>query len=101
MTSPHINIRQIKQIDNFHFQIDWSDGTVEKYRLSELQKRCPCAGCIDETTNQRRLSAPLVSDGVKAKSIQSVGYGLRFQFTEGCSFGIYSFAYLKNSGISF
>jgi DUF971 family protein len=96
MPTQRFNIRQIKQIDNHSFQIEWSDGVLATYRLSELQKCCPCARCIDESTNERRASAPVVSENVKAKLIQSVGrYALRIQFTEGCSTGLYNFSYLR------
>lgn len=97
MTDQRIKIRQIQQIDNYHFQIDWVDGTVSRYRLSELQKHCPCAGCVDEATNERRISALSVSETVKAKRIQNVGpYALRILFTDGCSSGIYPFSFLKS-----
>ncbi len=95
-----IAIRQIKQIDNHHFQIEWNDGVMSTYHLEKLQKNCPCAGCVDETTNIRRAAAtatqPLVSEEVRAKSINSVGrYALKVQFTSGCSAGIYDFAMLR------
>lgn len=96
MSTQRITIRNLKQIDNHCFQIEWNDGELDTYRLSELQKQCPCARCVDETTNERRASAPAVAEDVKAKVIQSVGrYALRIQFTEGCSSGIYHFAFLK------
>lgn len=96
MSTQRLNIRQIKQVDNHSFQIEWSDGALCTYRLSELQQCCPCARCVDESTNERRNSAPAVSEHVKAKTIQSVGrYALRIQFTEGCSSGIYNFNFLR------
>lgn len=100
MLKRHLSIRNIKQMDSHSFQIEWSDGMLDSFRLSELQKCCPCAKCVDETTNERRVSAPAVSEDVKAKVIQSVGrYALRIQFTEGCSSGIYHFDFLRTCGI--
>lgn len=97
MATQRINIRRIEQLDNYHFQIVWSDGVLSTYRLSALQSRCPCAKCVDESTNERRNSAPAVSENVKAKTLQSVGrYALRIQFTEGCSTGIYNYAFLRS-----
>ncbi len=89
-------IRQIKQIDNHHFQIEWSDGLSNTYHLTELQKNCPCAGCVDET-NMRRSAPPLALQEVRAITVKSVGrYALKIQFTSGCSSGIYDYALLRN-----
>ena len=93
-------IKQIKQIDNHHFQIDWNDDTTATYHLDKLQKNCPCAGCVDESTNIRKPLATemsLIAEEVRAKSIKSVGrYALKIQFTSGCSAGIYDFEFLRN-----
>lgn len=96
---PQIAIRQIKQVDNYHFQIEWSDGVAKIYRLEDLQKRCPCAGCVDEATGERKSTASVVSQEVRAKAIQSVGrYALKIQFTSGCSTGLYDFSMLYDLG---
>lgn len=92
-----IFIFKIFQVDNHTFSIQWSDGTIQSYRLSELQKQCPCAQCRDEITGEQRITNFRVQEDVRAHYIRSVGrYGLRIQFTTGCSTGIYSFDYLKN-----
>ena len=88
-------IKRIEQKDAHSFLIEWSDGLVKAYRLSELQKKCPCAGCVDEATGERRLDAATVDEDVRASRIVSVGrYALRIFFTSGCSNGIYSFDFL-------
>lgn len=85
-------IRKIEQKDNFTFSIMWSDGLQGDYRLSELQKRCPCAACVDEATGKRLVEEKNVKPDVRATRITSVGrYALRIQFTSGCSTGIYEF----------
>lgn len=90
-----IGIYNIWQKDNHTFCIDWSDGATSAYRLSDLQSRCPCAGCVDEKTGLRVSGG--VKDGVRAVKIESVGrYALRIQFTNGCSNGIFSFDMLRN-----
>ena len=55
-------IKQIKQIDNHHFQIEWSDDTNAIYHLDKLQKNCPCAACVDESTNIRKPLATELID---------------------------------------
>jgi DUF971 family protein len=93
----NISINDIKQIDNHHFQIVWNDGTTGLYRLSDLQKNCPCAGCVDEFTGQRIAPSQSVDENVRAINIQSVGrYALKIKFTSGCSTGIYSYQTLKS-----
>lgn len=94
---PHIAIKNIKQIDNYTFQIDWSDGACGHYRLSDLQNSCPCAACFDEATGRRRASSQAVQPDVRAKFIRSVGrYALKIEFTSGCSTGIYEYAFLRS-----
>ena len=84
-------ITQIYQKDNHTFTIEWSNGIIAHYRLSDLQKCCPCAGCREETT-ENRLKPPVVDPLVRAHRLHSVGrYGLAIQFTKGCSAGIYGF----------
>jgi len=73
-----------QQVDPFTFSLTHPNGEAVSIRLSELQKRCPCAGCVEKR--------PEVDENVKATHIQQVGrYGLKIQFTSGCSSGIYSF----------
>lgn len=99
MKSSAVLLRSIKQTDNHTFTIEWSDGSVCNYRLSDLQKRCPCANCTDEYTGKRLLDENLVKSDVRAVRITSVGrYALRIQYTSGCSTGIYSFDMLYKMG---
>lgn len=89
-------IHKIAQRDSCTFSIEWSDGKIGQYRLSDLQKQCPCAGCVDETTGQRLAKKEQIDDFVQAKRVVNVGrYALRIDFTSGCSSGIYSFDQLR------
>ncbi|MDP1835593.1 MAG: P-loop NTPase [Chlamydiales bacterium] len=68
-----------------HIEMSWSDGNVQTYRLSDLQQRCPCAGCVE-------AGHPPTDPEVGCTQVTSVGrYALRIQFTSGCSKGIYTF----------
>lgn len=96
MRSPAVLIRDIRQKDNYTFTIEWSDGQVHDYRLSVLQKNCPCAKCNDEVTGKRRVDQEKLRDDVRALRVYSVGrYALRIEFTSGCSTGIYSYELLR------
>lgn len=98
MANP-VLVKAIKQKDNHTFSIEWSDGSILDYRLSELQKNCPCAGCKNESTGNR--NPPFLDPNVRATRITSLGrYALRIQFTSGCSNGIFGFDYLhRGKGI--
>lgn len=97
MKKENLSIKAIKQTDNHTFQIIWNDGSQKNYRLSDLQKNCPCAGCVDELTGQRIATSQAVKEDVRAINLQSVGrYALKIKFTSGCSTGIYSYTTLYN-----
>ncbi len=96
MSSLPILVRQIEQKGRDTFSILWSDEQEQVFRLSSLQKMCPCADCIDEQTGQRRVDPRMVKENVQAIYIRSVGrYALQIHFTSGCSAEIYSFDMLR------
>lgn len=91
-----LSIKSIRQKDNLTFVIVWNDGIEQDFRLSELQKNCPCANCVDENTGQRMVDVKSIKEDVRAISIRNVGrYALQIRFTAGCSTGLYSFEYLR------
>lgn len=58
------------------------------FRLSEIQKACPCENCKDNPHKR-------VDEDVFCRRIFSVGcYALAIEFTSGCSNGVYPYAYL-------
>lgn len=99
MKAPAVGVRKIEQIDNHRFEVEWSDGRIKRYRLSDLQKECPCALCVDESTGERSANGKAVKDDVRAHRLFSVGrYAVRVEFTSGCSTGIYSYEFLYSRG---
>jgi DUF971 family protein len=94
-TAP-IFIKAIKQNDRQRFTIEWSDGKIFTYRLSDIQRQCTCARCRDEQTGEMKIKPEVIDDQVEAKRIVSVGnYALQIYFTKGCSKGIYPFLMLR------
>lgn len=82
---------ELQQIDAQNFTILWDDGVTQSYHLSEVQKSCRCAQCSE--------TPPIVDAGVCAKKVEGVGqYAVRFEFTSGCSHGIYEFDHLYQLG---
>jgi len=93
MTKLPLLIKSIRQKDNFAFTVEWSDRQTKDYRLSEIQKHCPCAKCLESKIK------PHVDEDVRAVRIANVGlYALQVKFTSGCSNGIYSYATLYGMG---
>jgi DUF971 family protein len=92
-----IEPRQIIEENDSELSINWADDTETKYTASELRRKCPCAGCINEWTGEKILKEESVSEDLSFASISIVGrYALNFHFSDGHETGIYSFQYLKN-----
>lgn len=90
-------LKKIWQIDQCHLGLLWTDGIQQSLRLSDVQKHCPCAGCVDEITGLRKEGDLRIDKNVEAIVIRNVGrYALSIQFTSGCSTGIYHFQQLRD-----
>jgi ATP-binding protein involved in chromosome partitioning len=73
--------------DQKHLKIVWENGTIYSLEACVLQKSCPCARCT--------LSQSVQSD-VLLLGFERIGrYALRFDFSSGCSAGIYPFTLLR------
>ena len=78
MKQPPVLIKKIRQKSNTAFEIEWSDGLVMEYRLSALQKRCPCALCYDPATGEQIPANQMLDADVRALLVHNVGrYALR------------------------
>ena len=87
-------LRAIRQKDRHRFTIEWTDGKIFDYRLSEIQRHCVCARCSDQ-----KVASKDNFEDIEAARIVSVGdYALQIYFTQGCSKGIYSFEILRQIG---
>jgi ATP-binding protein involved in chromosome partitioning len=90
---------QYSQIDKNSIVIHWNKGEDQIIVFDEIQKNCGCAHCVDESSGQRLIDPNSIKKGVGVTSINLIGhYGLQFQFTSGCSTGIYSFDRLREIG---
>lgn len=99
MTKPVLFIRSIKQKDNHTFSIHWNDGSIKSYRLAELQRECPCAGCFDANSRKSLIDPKTISENLTALKLMNVGrYAIRIHFSSGCSNGIFGFDYLYEKG---
>ena len=81
-------IESIFQSGPHEFVIEWTDGAIKRYDLSQVEKYCPCTRCAS--------SAKTMNADVSVKCIRSVGrYGVKFEFNGGCKSGIYSYELLR------
>ena len=84
-----IAIHELIQKDRCHFEIKWSDEKVQLFKLSDIQRVCPCASC-------KEREKKVINPDVSAIKLMQVGaYAIKIKFTEGCSQGIYPFTLLR------
>ncbi len=68
-------------------RIVWANGEITLAEADLLQRNCPCAQCG---------KTQIVKKEVEFIHFERVGrYALRFDFSSGCSYGIYSFELIK------
>jgi ATP-binding protein involved in chromosome partitioning len=76
--------------------VRWSDGHVSPFPARKLRAACPCAGCVDEVTGERRVGVADVAADVRATELRPVGrYAFQILWSDGHQTGIYSFDYLR------
>ena len=82
--------------ENGRLLIKWDDDSRLEYPLDDLRNACPCAGCRGHSPGE--VEPPQVR-GVTLTGIHEVGsYALRFDWSDGHSTGIYTWAYLEEIG---
>jgi DUF971 family protein len=80
----------------FKLRIVWKDGAVTEHGARDLRLRCPCAGCVDETSGRRILDPASVKDDILLLVVEPVGrYALTFTWSDGHRTGIFSWSYLR------
>ena len=85
-----------RNISDSEILLTWENNERGIVTVYDLRLFCPCAGCRDEWTGKRILTPEKVPLNITAPKSEPVGqYGIRFQFSDGHTTGIYSFAYLR------
>jgi DUF971 family protein len=88
---------QIIEESDSALTIVWSDDMETSYEASDLRRKCPCAGCVNEWSGERMLKPETIADDLSFTQIAVVGrYALNFHFSDGHDTGIYSFRYLRS-----
>ncbi len=97
MSDPRVTPVDIRMLEGSRFEIEWADGEKSVFGFRELRLECPCAGCVNELTGERTVSAAEVPSDVRPLGAEPVGrYALKFQWSDGHSTGIYTFEHLRN-----
>ena len=86
----------IRPVGDNELLITWEDQHRSLYTHHYLRWHCPCAGCVNEWTGKRMVTAQSVSEAIKANQQAPVGnYAIRFHWSDGHHTGIYGFEYLR------
>lgn len=94
-----VTATEIRQAGPDRLAIRWSDGAAREYPVRELRLACACAHCIDEWTGAAILDPTSVPEDVRPVQIAPVGrYGIRIDWSDGHTAGIYSFRRLRELG---
>ncbi len=99
MTPKHIAVSRSRRV----LIIDWEDDHRSEYPLEGLRAACPCAECrgghegMGEPGSPELLSQPLrEGQSAELESLEMVGnYALQPVWSDGHSYGIYSWSYLR------
>jgi DUF971 family protein len=92
MMKPPVYPVKLSREGRTSFLLTWNDGAVRRYILADVQRVCPCRMC------ERKIER-FVDPLVVADALVPVGqYGLRFNFSSGCSQGIFPYELLRMLG---
>ncbi len=89
--------------DTKQVQINWQDGHTSVYHFTYLRRACPCVECQPWKEGGGPVGLPpqsvltAIGDLTSANDVSMVGgYGIQFNWTDGHTFGIYDFGYLRD-----
>jgi ATP-binding protein involved in chromosome partitioning len=77
--------------------LEWTRGGAEvRVPARALRLACPCAMCVEEMSGRPMLDPATVPEDVRPESVRLVGaYGLRVNWSDGHSTGIYPWHRLR------
>ena len=76
--------------------IFWSDGQKYIYEAKALRFMCPCAGCVDEFSGERKIKLASIASDISLEKALPVGrYGVNLFWNDKHSTGIYTYRYLR------
>ena len=80
-------------------RIEWDQNGHEGFfPARELRLACPCAACVEELSGRPLLDPGSIPIGILSVTIALVGaYGIKINWSDGHSTGIYTFERLLRS----
>ncbi len=78
--------------------IEWkAEGHQGFYAARPLRLACPCAACVEEMSGRPLLDPATVPEDIRPLRLALVGaYGLKIEWSDGHSTGIYTFDHLRS-----
>ena len=96
MTDAATAMKNLTQVDADTLGIEWADGKQCRYGVRDLRLACTCAACVNEWTGEKLVEEAKIPQDVRPEALETVGlYGLRIQWSDGHSTGIYTFEHLR------
>lgn len=86
-------------------RIEWSDGLVTQYPVTELRDRCPCATCREKrqekVQNASSMLLPVLSAAetmpTRIQGMRPIGnYAYAIEFSDGHDTGIFTLEFLRS-----
>jgi DUF971 family protein len=79
--------------------IEWDEGRHQGFFPARpLRLACPCAACVEEMSGRPLLDPARIPSDIRPVSVSLVGaYGLKIQWSDGHSTGIYTFEQLHRA----
>ena len=89
-------------VEHRAMQIDWQDGHVSIYDLTDVRRACPCVECqpwregFGEPGKSPEKVLNAVGELNAVSDVQAVGgYAIQFNWADGHSTGIFTWEYLR------
>ena len=96
--------REIKLLAPDRLQIEWRDGQVREYPVSELRNNCPCATCIEKRSADKPAELlPILrveeTTPLRITRMEPLGhYAYSIEFSDGHDTGLYTLELLRSLG---
>ncbi|HIG03200.1 MAG TPA: DUF971 domain-containing protein [Candidatus Poseidoniales archaeon] len=97
--SENLNLVKLERM-NSEMELTWSDGSINTIAYPTLRFWCPCAKCgprRDEEELSNQFQVEVDSLPTEKPIVNPVGgYALHFEWSDGCSSGIFRFERLHD-----
>jgi DUF971 family protein len=90
-------------VEDRFLQITWSDGMIQKTRIADLRKACPCATCREKhradsakSKNLLPILSPAEARPLQIVKMSPVGnYAYNIDFSDGHGSGLFTMELLR------